>query len=177
MCECVAAYSRNGCLYSRGHSINCWILVESPPLLLTWQLSDRNTETDVTKMTIRVELGIYLSFFLLILLISDRCYWILAPILILLENGEKICWRKRSFIWSRLRLPVVMFGIISGKRQNINYKSTSSLVLSFYLILRHYDIKTTTMIRHVTCTSYQLEITYLQCFTVSLLASTRFGLS
>lgn len=44
LCVCAAACSRSRCLYSRGHSINCWILVESPPLLLTWQLSDRNTE-------------------------------------------------------------------------------------------------------------------------------------
>lgn len=33
--KCFSVYSRNGFLYSRGHSINCWILVESPPLLLT----------------------------------------------------------------------------------------------------------------------------------------------
>lgn len=45
-CVCVwrRAASAERSVYSRGHSINCWILVESPPLLWTWQLSARNTE-------------------------------------------------------------------------------------------------------------------------------------
>lgn len=44
LCFC-APQDRTEWLYSHGHSINCWILVESSPLLFTWQLSDRKTDS------------------------------------------------------------------------------------------------------------------------------------